>query len=740
MPARPSADQGASSLPGSHDTDASRPDDEGGPAGAGSVALTIVLVTVSVGTMILAEWHVAIVRRGMGWLSLRLPLLLFLATGLAFLGSAVRRFRAPPDDGGPGTGQRPVLARLRFLALPSAMAASVLAYLVPVFGGWVDSTRSPVNLAGIVPYGDGTLWLGGAQRLLFEGFVDDYSAKRPLNPALLAVRLAVTHIDLRMAMVLQGILLGLACGLLARVVARHLGLPAALVVFAGTFSFLGVYAAATLTEPLGVTFGALAAAALWAALQERSPRLFAAGLFLLTIAVSVRPGAIAVLLLLPLWFARSVRGSGRPLAWPALGLGGAAVAAGLAANLMASFSTGGNPARLNSNSMYMVYGLAKGFPGWNTAQPSWAQAFADHPELLSLDDSGREATVRKLALTAVREDPALFAITVLRTEANYLREAKRQAVPIPNAAVRRTVQAAAVVLTALALYRRRLEDRRSMLVDLGLFGACVLSLPVILLWGPMAGLPGWLGGGLALLSFCAFVLVGGARRLIPTHAGFLLVVMAGVLISLPAIGLDSARVLAATAPLMALPSAVAVFVLLRRLPAGRTAETAELGPVPPSHRWSPVAVGAGLVVVALAGAPLAAAAVRKPATASRSCPDGRPSQVLVGATSVRIVADGTAAGRGVAAMDAGPAARRLEEVAVLAGVKSLVRPGTTIAAGLDAAGNDRIAFLDGIGPTDGSSVLHYCGGNLGDNMSVLLSLFWPKPVDFAFVTGTLLPP
>ncbi len=91
-------------------------------------------------------------------------------------------------------------------------------------------------------------------------------------------------------------------------------------------------------------------------------------------------------------------------------------------------------------------------------------------------------------------------------------------------------------------------------------------------------------------------------------------------------------------------------------------------------------------------------------------------------------------------MDAGPAAKRLEEVAVLAGVKSLVRPGTTIAAGLDAAGNDRIAFLDGIGPTGGSSVLHYCGGNLGDNMSVLLSLFWPKPVDFAFVTGTLLPP
>jgi hypothetical protein len=704
------------------------------------VGLTIVLVTVPIVAVVLADWHMPVVRRGMGWLSPRLPLLLFLAAGVALLQAAVRRFRAPPDDNADGAGPRSSLARVRFLAVPSALTGSVLAYLVPVFGGWVSSTRPPLNVAGIVPYGDGTLWLGGAERLLFEGFVDDYGAKRPLNPALLAVRLAMTHLDLRMAMVLQGILLGLACGLLARVVARHLGLPAALAVFAGMFSFLGPYAATTLTEPLGLTFGALAGAALWSALQERNTWLFAAGLFLLTIALSVRPGAVGVLLLLPLWFARSLRGSGRPLAWPTLGLGVAAVAAGLAANLMASFSTGGSPAHLNSNSMYMVYGLAKGFPGWDTAQPSWAQAFADHPEILSLDDSGRAATVRKLALTAVREDPVRFATTVLRTEANYLREATRQAIPIPNLVVRRAVQAAALVLTALALYRRRLEDRRSVLVDLGLFGACVLGLPVILLWGPLVGLPGGLGGGLALLSFCAFVLVGGARRLIPRHADFLLVVTAGVLISVPAIGLDSARVLAATAPLMVLPVAVAVFVLLRRLPARPQAETAEPGLVPPSHRWSPVAVGAGLVAASLAGAPLAAAAVRKPAPMSRSCPDGRPAQVLVGATSVRIVVDGTAAGRGVAAMDAGPAARRLEDVAVLAGVKSLVRPGTTIAAGLDDAGNDRIAFLDGIGPTDGSSVLHYCGGNLGDNMSVLLSLFWPKPVDFAFVTGTLLPP
>ncbi len=283
-------------------------------------------MTVAVGLFVLAEWHVARFRTAMGWLAPNMQFLLYVVAAVALVGSVVlRRVPAGAGDEGPAGVLRRSLGRFRFLLLPAAMSASIMAFLVPLFGTFANGFRPQIVVAGIIPYGDGTLWFGGGERLLLNGFVDDYSAKRPLNPAFLAVRLAMTHMDLRLALVLQAVLLGVACCVLARIVARHLGVPAALALFAAIFSFTGLFAATTLTEPLGVTFGALAVAALWTALHDRNPRLFAAGLFLLTVALSVRAGALAVLLLVPLWFARAAREDGRHLvcmARPPTGGGG----------------------------------------------------------------------------------------------------------------------------------------------------------------------------------------------------------------------------------------------------------------------------------------------------------------------------------------------------------------------------------------------------------------------------------
>lgn len=707
------------------------------PPGVGGVALGIGLVIAVVVTFVLAEWHVAQFRRGMGWLAPRMALLLYVVAAVALLGSIVRRFCADRVNWG---GLRSWLGRCRFLAFPAAMSGSIMAFLVPLFGSWAKGLRPPITVAGIVPYADGTLWFGGGERLLFNGLVDDYSGKRPLNPALFAVRLALTNVDLRLAMVLEAVLLGVACCLLARVVARHLGLPAALALFAGIYGFVGVFTATTLTETLGVTFGALAVATLWTALHDRNLKLFAAGLFLLSVALGVRPGAIAVLFLVPLWFARSRRGNeGRRVAWPVLAAGAAVVIAGLAMNLAASFSTGGNPANLNSNSMYMVYGLAMGYPGWDITRLGWGKVLEDHPEILPFDDAGRTAAVNRLAKQAVRDHPYRFVKSLVGSETNYLQLAKSQTTFTPNLLVRRVVQAGAGVLGVLALYRRRREGWRSLLVDLGLFCTSLLCLPVFLLWGILAGLPTWLGGALAAVSFCAFVLVGGARRMSPAHSGFLLAAMAGVVVSLPLIGLDSARVLAATAPLMALHLALAVRLLARG--------PDHLQPGPPEplapmyrNRWPSAVAGAGLLAAALVGAPVAAAVVDEPTVARRTCPDDRPAQALLGGASVRVVED-EADERSLDDMDVESAGRDIEMVGGLNVVKTLVKPGTTIIAGINEQGGDRIVFLTGSLRAAGSSVLYFCGDDLQDPTSAVLSAaFWPKPVDFAFMTGTPLAP
>ena len=255
---------------------------------------------------------------------------------------------------------------------------------------------------------------------------------------------------------------------------------------------------------------------------------------------------------------------------------------------------------------------------------------------------------------------------------------------------------------------------------------------MLLLWGDLAGLPGWLGGALTLVCFGAYVVMGSSRLKLASHVGLVLAVIVGVVVTLPLIGLDTTRALAATAPLMALPLALAVAVLTR----GDAARAPS--PEPSGPRWSPVVLGTTLVVVALVGAPLAAAMVDKPRVVERTCADGARAQVLLGASSVRIVED-KAAADSVDTIDVDSATRDLETGLGLDVIKDLVRPGTTIAAGQNQRGGDRIVFLTGPAEESGG-VLYFCGGDLGDHTSVAFSRFWPRPVDFAFMTGTPLAP
>jgi hypothetical protein len=401
-------------------------------------------------------------------------------------------------------------------------------------------------------------------------------------------------------------------------------------------------------------------------------------------------------------------------------------------DVVASSITGGNPAHLTSDSMFMVYGLAVGYPGWNEVPDSWGRVLEDHPEIVDLADAPRAVAVRQLALQAVRDHPARFMGTLARTEANYVRLATGLAVPIRNEPARRAVQAGLLLAIALALARRRTEGWRILAVDVGLFVASVLCLPVLLLWGDLAGLPGWLGGALTLVCFGAYIVMGSARLKLASHVGVVLAVMVGVVITLPLIGLDTTRALAATAPLLALPLALAVAVLTR----GGTAR--EPSPEPSGPRWSPVVLGTALVVVALVGAPLAAAVVDRPQVVERACPDGSRAQALLGASSVRIVENKAAAGS-VDAIDVESATRDLEQGLGLDVIKELVRPGTTIAAGQNQRGGDRIVLLTGPAEASGG-VVYFCGGDLGDHTSAAFSRFWPRPVDFAFMTGTPLAP
>src|SRR5262249_5582319 len=151
--------------------------------------------------------------------------------------------------------------QLAAIAGAVAPVLAIVAFLLPAFHSW--TTVQPIwpgggaLVLGVLPWSDAGDYYNSAEGLLIEGSLDAWSQRRPLNAALLATRLALLNHDLRLALLLQAILLGLSSYVLAQTVARLLGGIAGLATFALLYAFGHHFVHLTLSEALGLTLGAL---------------------------------------------------------------------------------------------------------------------------------------------------------------------------------------------------------------------------------------------------------------------------------------------------------------------------------------------------------------------------------------------------------------------------------------------------------------------------------------------------
>jgi len=115
------------------------------------------------------------------------------------------------------------------------------------------------------------------------------------------------------------------------------------------------------------------------------------------------------------------------------------------------------------------------------------------------------------------------------------------------------------------------------------------------------------------------------------------------------------------------------------------------------------------------GAPIATAAIAKPATPARTCPDGRLAEPLIGGAAVRLAPNEPAANEldelEVTRVTKAPTVQRMQRWGVFGPIHS----NTTIVSGLTQRGHDRIAFVDGAANGSGQSVLYLCGATIKDN-------------------------
>lgn len=331
--------------------------------------------------------------------------------------AALRSFRSPGHPAQPRNGR--ILLFLGTIVLP---AAATFLFLLPLMRVWSGAESDGVCAFGIFPWSDGGNYYRGAQELLETGTLDDWNCRRPLNAALLAVRLAFTGGSLQGALLLQCVFLAYAVLMFARTVSGDFGWPGGLLAFALTFVLGRKHLHWVSSESLGLTLGALAFALLWTGARKGRKLPLLTGAATLALALNARAGPFLVLPSLVLWAGlawRKERGFRRGMA--------GVVAAGILLGFLLNGSLiriyGGRWSVGHGNFSLTLYGLATGKPGWQRIYEDFPEARAMPEEALMRFgyDRAAEAFVRDPALL-VRGLASSFGVFLERFPAPYKRE------------------------------------------------------------------------------------------------------------------------------------------------------------------------------------------------------------------------------------------------------------------------------------------------------------------------------
>jgi hypothetical protein len=270
---------------------------------------------------------------------------------------------------------------------------------------WSTGQTTCLSIGGYLPWSDGSWWLNGGLRLLLDGRLIGLSATRIVNEVFFAAILGLSHENLQFALILRTILVAVATFLFAREVAYRLGITSAAVTTIVMVAFIGKFTKTMMSEPTGFLYGVLGSTLLLAGTDDQKPRLFATGLFLVTLALAARPGPLFVLPVLVLWagwcFRKERRFDLGPTLWSAAGVASGFAIAALLYRLCTYHGT-----VPFENFAYTLYGLAEG------GQP-WSRVLSEtkHIPPGPLTTKEAVATTEK-ALAMIRANPVRFLIGI----------------------------------------------------------------------------------------------------------------------------------------------------------------------------------------------------------------------------------------------------------------------------------------------------------------------------------------
>lgn len=276
------------------------------------------------------------------------------------------------------------------------ITCALLIFSMPLLEFWLTGKTTYQAIGGLLPWSDASGWLYGASHLLYEGQMQPWSVRRPLNPVFIATLSFLTGENLQLLLLVRAVLAGLACFFMAREISRSHGPAAGVLSFAVLGAFASQFVAFTLSETLGLALGATGFAVMWQAIPGRDLSRYAAGLFLLTLGLSARPGPMLILPALALWAGYGM--SDKRFAFRPFLMACAGVITGLTVTYLWAYFYGTGENIPAANYSFVMYGLAHG-------GESWQKIFIDYPEIKHLAEGKQAALAYKAAFDEIISNP-----------------------------------------------------------------------------------------------------------------------------------------------------------------------------------------------------------------------------------------------------------------------------------------------------------------------------------------------
>lgn len=281
--------------------------------------------------------------------------------------------------------------------VPLAFAAGGAVFGLALTGLWASGQSEPYVVSGLIPYNDAATYYNDANRLLDGSLLSETSSRRPLAIGFLGALLGLTGRNLQDALAVLALLEAAACVYMMLEIRRAKGPLAGAVTFWIVFLFARRFIGTTMTESLGLAFGALSLVFFCRGAARRSLASILAALFLLTIALNIRAGAFFILPLLVLWigwlFHEKVW-----FAWKPAGLAVLVVIAGFGVNSLVLRLVGTSGGMAFGNFAESLYGLASG-------GERWSYVYTEIEEARTMPERERFELIYRKSFELIRENP-----------------------------------------------------------------------------------------------------------------------------------------------------------------------------------------------------------------------------------------------------------------------------------------------------------------------------------------------